>query len=89
MKHLPACLSAREDREGSFHHGRGPMRLMQACSSARKTSIRSFNLRGGAVKHLHACLSARRWRKQFSPLWRTFEVGGSLFVCRKDLITPF
>ena len=30
MKHVEACLSAREDRESSFHHGGGPLRLVQA-----------------------------------------------------------
>ena len=28
-------------------------------------------------------------RKQFSPLWRPCEVGASLFIGGKDLITPF
>ena len=30
----------------------------------------------------------RRTRKQFSPLWRVYEVGAILFMCGKDLITP-
>ena len=38
MKHVKACLSAREDRESCFHHCRGPVSLVQACSCARKTS---------------------------------------------------
>ena len=29
MKHVPACLSAREDRESSFHCCGCPMMLMQ------------------------------------------------------------
>ena len=28
-------------------------------------------------------------RKQFSPLWRSCEAHASLFMCVKDLITPF
>ena len=27
MKHVQACLSAREDRKSSFHHYGGPVRL--------------------------------------------------------------
>ena len=30
MKHVEACLSARDDREGNFHHFEGPVRLVQA-----------------------------------------------------------
>ena len=63
MKHVQACLSAREDRESCFHHCICPVRLVQACSCARKNSLRSFNLRGSAGKHLQACLSAREVRE--------------------------
>ena len=31
MKHEQACLSAREDRESSFHRCGGPVKLVQAC----------------------------------------------------------
>ena len=37
MKHVLAYLSAREDRETSFHHCGGPVWLAQACLCARKT----------------------------------------------------
>ena len=37
MKHLQACLSAREDRESSFHRCGGPVRLVQAFLCAGKT----------------------------------------------------
>ena len=37
MKYVEACLSAREDRECSFHHSGGPLRLVQACLCAGKT----------------------------------------------------
>ena len=37
MKHVEACLSAREDRESSFHRGGGPLRLVQACLCVGKT----------------------------------------------------
>ena len=30
-----------------------------------------------------------RTRKQFSQLWRSCEAHASLFMCGKDLITPF
>ena len=31
MKHVEACVSAREYRERSFHHCGGPVRVVQAC----------------------------------------------------------
>ena len=34
MEHFQACLGAREDRESSFHHCGGPVRLVQACLCA-------------------------------------------------------
>ena len=37
MKHVSASLSAREDRESSFHSCCGPVRLVQACLCAGKT----------------------------------------------------
>ena len=37
VKHVEAGLSAREDRESSFHHSGGPARLVQACLCAVKT----------------------------------------------------
>ena len=35
--HVQACLGAREDRESSFHHSGGPIRLVQACLCAEMT----------------------------------------------------
>ena len=37
MKNVEACLSAREDRESSFHCCGGPVRLLQAWFCAGKT----------------------------------------------------
>ena len=37
MKHLQACLSAREDKESSFQNLGGPVSLVQACLSAGRT----------------------------------------------------
>ena len=37
VKHVEACLSAREDRESSFHHCGGPVRLVQICLCVGKT----------------------------------------------------
>ena len=37
MKHVQACLSAREDRESSFHRCGGPVKLVQDCLCASKT----------------------------------------------------
>ena len=37
MKLVLACLTTREDRESSFDHFGGPVRLVQACLCAGKT----------------------------------------------------
>ena len=37
MKHVETSLSARDDRESSFHHCGGRVRLVQACLCAGKT----------------------------------------------------
>ena len=49
MKHVQACLRAREYRESSFHHCGGTVSVVQACLCDGKTR---FNLRGSAVKHV-------------------------------------
>ena len=63
MKHVEDCLSAREDRESSFHHCGGSVRLVQTRLCAGKTWQSRFNLQGGAVKHVEACLSPREDRE--------------------------
>ena len=52
MKYVEVCLSAREDRESSFHRSGGPVRLLHVCLCGGKTRQSSFNLRDGAVTHL-------------------------------------
>ena len=37
MEHVQACLSAREDPEGSFYRCGSPVRLVQACLCAGKS----------------------------------------------------
>ena len=37
MKHVQVGLSARDDREISFHHCGSPLRLVQACLCAEKS----------------------------------------------------
>ena len=49
---MEAGLSAREDRESSFHRCGGTVRLEQACLCAGNTSQIRFNLRGCAVMHV-------------------------------------
>ena len=68
MKHVQACLSAREDRESSFHHCGGSVRLVQTRLCAGKTWQSSFNLQGGAIKHVEACVSIREDRESW--FWR-------------------
>ena len=45
MKHVQACLNARKDVESSFHHGGGPVKLVQAYFCAENTLQRRFNRR--------------------------------------------
>ena len=52
VKQVQACLSAREDRESSFHYYGTPVRLVQACLCGGKTWSRRFIHREGAVKHV-------------------------------------
>ena len=49
---VKACLSARKDRESSFHHYGGPMMLVQACLWAGNTLQPHSNRRRGAAKHV-------------------------------------
>ena len=37
MQHVQACLSARRDRESSFHYGGSTVEHVQACLYAAKT----------------------------------------------------
>ena len=48
---MEACLSAKEDRESSFHDCGGTVRLEKACLCAGNTSQIRFNLLGCAVMH--------------------------------------
>ena len=36
MKVVQSCLSASKDRERSFHHNGGAVKLVEACLSTRK-----------------------------------------------------
>ena len=42
MKHVQACLSAREDRESSFQRCGGPLRFLQACLCAGNPDKAAF-----------------------------------------------
>ena len=63
MKHVWACLSAKEDRESRFHYYGSPVRLVEACLCGGKSWSRRFIQREGAVKQVEACLCAREDRE--------------------------
>ena len=42
MKHVHPSVTARIDRESSFHHCGGPVKLVQACLTASKHLETSF-----------------------------------------------
>ena len=60
MKHVPACLSGKKDKESRFHHFGGPAKLVQACLRGRKVHKRKFHPCGGHAKLVPACLSGRK-----------------------------
>ena len=43
MRLMEACISTRKDRESSFHHGGGSVKLLQACLSEEKVRDCSFD----------------------------------------------
>ena len=60
VKHVQICLSASKDRDSSFHHYGGPVKLVQAFFCAENTLQRRFNRQGGGVKQVQVCLSASK-----------------------------
>ena len=52
MKLVEACLSARNDRESSFHQWGGAVNVVQSCLSAKKDRERTFH-------HYRRCCKAR------------------------------
>ena len=42
MKHVLSCLTARSDRESSFYHWGGPVKVVQAGLRARKDLESNF-----------------------------------------------
>ena len=50
MKLVHAHLSARKERESSFHHRGGAVKHVQACLSAKKDGESSFHYCGGLLK---------------------------------------
>ena len=65
MKHVHACLSAREDRESSFHHCGNPLIVRGSAVKHVEDSVRprayrqsSFHRCGGPVWLVQACLCA-------------------------------
>ena len=54
---MQACLSARKDRESSFHHCGGPVKLVKDCVCAGKTVLTADE---GDVNHVQVCLSAKK-----------------------------
>ena len=62
MKHVPTCISASRDRERSFHHCGGPVKLVEASLYAGNTLQCRIHIHrlGSPVKHVQACLSANK-----------------------------
>ena len=43
MKHVHPCLTARNDRESSFHHCGGPVKLVQTCFKYQERTRKLFS----------------------------------------------
>ena len=71
MKHVLICLTTSNDRESSFYHSGGPVKLVQACLRARKVSLSGFNLPRGFVKLLQVYLNVR---KDLERIFSTLEI---------------
>ena len=63
MKHVQTCLSARSDRESSFHHYGGPVSIVQASLCAANTLQRRLDRRAGVLKHVQVCLCPNTHRE--------------------------
>ena len=50
MKHVQAPLIDRKDRESTFHHCGGPVKLVQGCLSARNDGESRLHHCAGLVK---------------------------------------
>ena len=58
MKHMHPCLTARNDRESTFHRCGGHVKLVQASLSARESRDISFYHSGCRENLVQACLFA-------------------------------
>ena len=66
------------------------MKQVQTCLCVGNAIQRHFHRRKWAVKDVQASFKCqKRWRKQFSPSWRSCEVGAYLFMCGNHPLTPF
>ena len=82
MKLVEACLSARKDRESSFHLWGGAVKVVQSCLSARRHRESSFQQWGGAVKFVLACLIAGKVRDRGS--YRCSDTSDNRTLVHKD-----
>ena len=82
VKLVQACLCARKDLVNGLSHCGGPARLVQACLFARKALESSFH-------HCGSPIICQERSRIFSPLLRSYEARGSLFMCVKGLESGF
>ena len=65
MRHVLLCLTARNNRESSFHHCGGPVKLVQACLRARKSLESSFHRYGGPAARASVFMCGKDLTKPF------------------------
>ena len=84
MKHVQACLSAREDRENSFHHCGGLLRLVQACFMSQGISRKQFSpLWRSCEARASLFMCGKDLITAFQPPSRCCEARAGLFMCRR------
>ena len=73
MELVHASFRARNGIENNLLKSGGPVKLMRGCLCVSINIGSIFHLSGGSVKSLQASLCQERCRKQFSPLWMSYE----------------
>ena len=89
VKHVEACLSSRDDRESSFHRCGGRESLVQACLCARNPCKAVLTTEEMLWSTCRPVWVPGKIEKAFFSTVVSYEARASLFMCGKDLITPF
>ena len=87
VKPVQSCLFGAKTLQSRFNCRAGAVYHEQAGLSTRDSRFLQLRWRFEACANLFK--NQERPRKQFSPLWSSYEARSSLFMCGKDLTKPF